>query len=108
MSEERFVQVGGNRLHVVVDGRSDGPWLTCLHALASNLRLWEPQVGPLGAAFRVLRMDARGHGESTADDPAGSVDDLAADVTAVWDALGIERSHVLGLSLGGMIGIGLA
>ena len=108
MSEERFVEVAGNRLHVAIDGRSDGPWLTCLHALAANLRLWEPQVGPLGAAFRLLRISARGHGESTAENAANSVDDLAADVVAVWDALGIERSHVLGLSLGGMTGIGLA
>jgi 3-oxoadipate enol-lactonase len=36
------------------------------------------------------------------------VDDLAADVVGVWDALGIERSHILGLSLGGMTGIGVA
>ena len=63
---------------------------------------------PAGAAFRLLRLDARGHGKSTAANPAASVDDLAADVVAVWDALGIERSHVLGLSLGGMTGIGLA
>lgn len=108
MSEERFVEVGGNRLHVAIDGRGDGPWLTCLHTLASNLSLWEPQLGPLGAAFRLLRLDARGHGDSTAETPAASVDDLAADVAAVWDALGIERSHVLGLSMGGMTGMGLA
>ncbi len=106
--QERFVDVAGNRLHVAIDGRSDGPWLTCLHTLASNLNLWEPQVGPLGAAFRLLRLDARGHGRSTAENPAGSVDDLAADVVAVWDALGIARSHVLGLSMGGMTGMGLA
>ena len=34
---ERFIEVGGNRLHVAVDGGTDRPWLTCLHALASNL-----------------------------------------------------------------------
>lgn len=105
---ERLIDVGGNRLHAVVGGRADGPWLTCLHALASNLTLWEPQVAPLGAAFRLLRLDARGHGKSTADPPAASVDDLASDVVAVWDALGIERSNVLGLSLGGMTGLGIA
>jgi 3-oxoadipate enol-lactonase len=106
--DERFVEVGGNRLHVVVDGETDRPWLTCLHALASNLDLWEPQIAPLGTAFRLLRIDARGHGGSTADNPAASVDDLAADVAGIWDALGIERSHVVGLSLGGMTGIGVA
>jgi 3-oxoadipate enol-lactonase len=107
-SEERFIEAGGNRLHIAIDGRSHGPWLTCLHALAADLRLWAPQVGLLGAHFRLLRISARGHGKSTADNPPASVDDMAADVVAVWDALGIRRSHVLGLSLGGMTGIGLA
>jgi 3-oxoadipate enol-lactonase len=108
MSETRFVDAAGNRLHAVIDGRADGPWLTCLHALASDIRLWEPLVGPLAAGFRLLRIDARGHGRSTAERLAATVDDLANDVVAVWDALGIERSHVLGLSMGGMTGMGLA
>jgi 3-oxoadipate enol-lactonase len=108
MSEERLIEVGGNRLHVAIDGRSDGPWLTCLHALAADMRLWDGQMAQLGAAFRLLRTDVRGHGKSTATTPAATVDDLAADVVAIWDALGIERSHVLGLSMGGMTGMGLA
>jgi hypothetical protein len=37
VSEERFIEVAGNRLLVAIDGRSDGPWLTCLHALAPHL-----------------------------------------------------------------------
>lgn len=106
--DERFVEVGGNRLHIAVEGRADRPWLTLLNSLAADMRMWEPQIAPLGAAFRLLRIDARGHGGSTAANPATSVDDLAADVVAVWDALGIARSHVLGLSLGGMTGIGVA
>ena len=107
-SEERVIEVAGNRLHVAIDGRSDGPWLTCLHSLAADLAMWEPQVAPLSADFRLLRLDARGHGKSTADKPATVIDNLVSDVVAVWDALGIERSHILGLSLGGMTGIGLA
>jgi 3-oxoadipate enol-lactonase len=107
-AEERFVEVGGHRLEIAIDGRVGAPWLTCLHALAADLRLWASQIGPLGAHFRLLRISARGHGKSTADNPPVSMDDLAADVVAVWDALRIARSHVLGLSLGGMTGIALA
>ena len=51
---------------------------------------------------------ARGHGRSTAPHPTSSLDELAADVAAIWDALGIERSSILGISLGGMTGVGLA
>jgi 3-oxoadipate enol-lactonase len=108
MSEERFIPVGTNRLHVLIDGGPDRPWLTCLHGAATNVHLWDPQISALGSLFRILRIDVRGHGKSTADVTAESFDDLVADVIAVWDALGIETSTVVGLSLGGMTGFGLA
>jgi 3-oxoadipate enol-lactonase len=91
-----------------VEGAEGKPWLTCLHTLASNVTLWDAQVPALAQHFRLLRLDARGHGQSTAAHPAASLDDLVADVAAVWDALGIERSSILGISLGGMTGVGLA
>jgi 3-oxoadipate enol-lactonase len=108
MPEERFIEVGGNKLHAIIDGAADNPWLTCLHTLASDLTIWDDQAAALAESFRTLRLDARGHGQSTAGHPASSLEDLAADVAAVWDALGIERSDILGISLGGMTGVGLA
>jgi 3-oxoadipate enol-lactonase len=108
MAEEQFIEVGGNKLRAVIDGAADKPWLTCLHTLASNLHLWDAQAPALAESFRTLRLDARGHGRSTADNPAASLEELAADVVAVWDALGIERSDILGISMGGMTGVGLA
>jgi 3-oxoadipate enol-lactonase len=108
MAEQHFIEVGGNKLHAVIDGPADRPWLTCLHTLASNLHLWDDQAPELAKSFGTLRLDARGHGQSTADNPAGSLEELAADVAAVWDAFGIERSDILGISLGGMTGVGLA
>lgn len=108
MAEARTIDAGGNKLHAMLDGKQSAPWLTCLHALATDLRLWDGHVGALGSAFRVLRIDARGHGKSTAENPASSLADMVADVVAVWDALGIDSSLVLGLSLGGMTGFGLA
>jgi 3-oxoadipate enol-lactonase len=107
MAEEHFIEANGNTLHALVEG-AEGEWLTCLHTLASNVTLWDAQVPPLAEHFRLLRLDARGHGQSTAANPAGSMQDLVADVAAVWDALGIERSNILGISLGGMTGVGLA
>lgn len=108
MSEEHFIAVGGNKLHAIVDGKEGAPWLTCLHGLATNATLWDAQVPAFTESFRVLRTDMRGHGESEAKNPASSFDDLIADVVGIWDALGIERSNVLGLSMGGMTGVGLA
>lgn len=108
MSEEHFIEVGGNKLHALVEGTEGKPWLTLLHTLASNLTIWDDTVSALGRDYRLLRLDARGHGQSTADNPADSLEDLGADVVAVWDALGIQRSNILGISLGGMTGVGLA
>ena len=108
MTEERFVPVGGNSLRVLIDGDADRPWLTCLHGADTNVHLWDPQIAALAPLFRILRIDVRGHGKSTADVVARSFDDLVGDVIAVWDALGIDKSTVMGLSLGGMTGFGIA
>jgi 3-oxoadipate enol-lactonase len=74
------------------------------NSLASNLSMWDPQMSALTSRFRVLRYDTRGHGGT--DAPAGpySLDELAEDVRALWQVLGITRTHFIGLSMGGMIG----
>ena len=108
MSEERFIAVGGNKLRVLIDGRADKPWLTMLHGAATNVHLWDAQIAPLESLFHILRIDVRGHGKSSAEIVAQDFDGLVADVIAVWDALGIRKSSVMGLSLGGMTGFGLA
>lgn len=81
-----------------------GPCVTLSHPLACDLSVWDGQVDELAQRFSVLRFDARGHGSSSA--PAGeyAFEAMADDVIALLDALGIERTHFVGLSLGGMIG----
>ena len=106
-AEGSLIAAGDVELYVDVAGEPTRPWLTCLHALATDRRLWDAQLPALLRHFRVLRIDLRGHGRSPAGDPDYQIDLLARDVVAVWDALGIERSAVLGLSLGGMIALEL-
>jgi len=91
-----------------IEGVAGAPVVTLSHALATNLTLWEPQMPTLLRNYRVLRFDTRGHGRSYA--PAGSytLDMLASDVIGLLDFLGIERTHFVGLSMGGMIGQVLA
>lgn len=69
---------------------------------------WEPLVGPLAERYRVVWYDNRGIGES--DKPVGpyTVAQLAEDAVAVLDERGIERAHVVGTSLGGMVAQELA
>ena len=96
----------GISIHYEIQGR--GPWLTLAHALAGDLGLWDEQVAELAGDFTLLRYDLRGPGGSNMPPAPWQLADLAADVIALWDALGIERSHFVGLSLGGMIGQHLA
>jgi 3-oxoadipate enol-lactonase len=62
----------------------------------------------LAERFRVVSYDTRGHGESPAPQGPYTIDDLADDVVALLDELGVQRAHVVGLSLGGMTGLRLA
>lgn len=102
------IDVNGLKLNYEIEGKEDAPCITLSHALANNLTLWDDQVALLKGRYRVLRYDQRGHGESEAAPGPYSFAMLIGDVIALWDALGIAQSHWAGLSIGGMIGYGLA
>ena len=68
----------------------------------------DEQVAALETDFQILRYDKRGHGTSQAVREPYALDDLVGDVVAIWDTLGVRRSHVVGLSIGGRIGLRLA
>ncbi len=97
------------RLYFDLVGPEKAPVVCCCHSLSSDGGMWAEQVPPLLAAgFRVLRLDMRGHGGS--DPVAGdyTMKDLADDVVAVLDHLGLQKVHYIGLSIGGMLGQALA
>ena len=99
----RFLQLPTHRLHYRIDG-SAGPWVLLCNSLGTDLRMWDGQVSALSARHRVLRYDCRGHGESTAPPAPYDLADLGRDALDLLDALGIERAHFCGLSLGGLTG----
>ncbi len=106
--EVHGVEVHGVEVHSVADGPEAGPVVVLGGSLGSDLRMWEPQVKPLvEQGFRVIRYDARGHGKSPVPPGPYSLDDLGADVLALLDSHGVERAHLVGLSLGGMTGMWL-
>lgn len=94
--------------HYALEGPADAPVVTLSHSLAASLEMWEPQLPALTKHFRVLRYDTRGHGGSEVPPGAYSLSMLASDVRALLGALGIARTHFVGLSLGGMIGQAIA
>jgi 3-oxoadipate enol-lactonase len=82
----------------------EGPWVAMSHSLACNLSMWDEQAKLLSRKFKVLRYDTRGHGGSSAPPGPYTLEQLADDAKALFDALGIKRAHWIGLSMGGMIG----
>ena len=107
MGQQNHLARGDYRLHYEIGGTEGKPWLTFLHALATSTALWEPQAEAFAGDYRILRIDFRGHGGSTVGAAPYAIPDLADDVAAVWDAAGLERSSVVGLSLGGMTALAL-
>jgi 3-oxoadipate enol-lactonase len=91
-----------------VHGPQTGPWVTLSHPIGASQAIWAGQIEALAPKHRVLVYDIRGHGQDQGRETTCSVDDLAHDVLRLWDQLGIRRSHFVGLSLGGCIGVALA
>lgn len=94
--------------HYVVDGPADAPVLVLGPSLGTTLALFDPQVAALAGQYRIVRFDLRGHGGSPAPSGPYTIGDLAGDVLELADALGIERFHYAGVSIGGAIGQQLA
>jgi 3-oxoadipate enol-lactonase len=90
------------RTHYEVDGKR-GPWVTFVTGIANDTTMWKSQVPALAKEFRVLCYDLRGQGGSEATKPPYTVDLLVRDLLDLWQTLGIEKSHLVGLGLGGAI-----
>ncbi len=101
------LRVGDDFFNVVVEGQENKPALLLSHSLGANLHMWDAQVPVLTHHFRVIRYDSRGHGRSDAPRGPYSIWRLGRDALGVLDALGIEKAHVLGLSMGGFVGLWL-
>lgn len=79
-----------------------------LHGLGGDAGFWRAEQAALAEHFRVLAIDLRGSGLSSATDQAFSIEDLAQDVSAVLQHLGIASAHVVGFSMGGLVAQALA
>jgi len=103
-----FAASGGARIYWKLEGTNDKPALVLLNSIGTDLGLWDAAMPALLGAFRVLRLDTRGHGASDAPDGDYTLAQLAGDTAAAMDAAGITRAAVAGVSLGGMIAMELA
>lgn len=100
------VKANGIVLHVEDRGPRDAPALAFINSVGTDFRIWDAVV-PQFPHHRTLRYDKRGHGLSTSEG-GDSIEAHAADLAALLDASGIRQATVVGLSIGGMIALGLA
>ncbi|GAA3133235.1 alpha/beta fold hydrolase [Streptomyces rameus] len=98
------LDVGGATLVYDDEGPRDSAEvpLVFVHGWTANRRRWDHQTAHFSARRRVVRLDLRGHGESTGAG-ARTIEEPARDVLALLDHIGVERCALVGHSMGGMI-----
>jgi 3-oxoadipate enol-lactonase len=101
------VRTNGQELFYEIHGA--GPPLVLVMGIGYDSSLWTLQQVPvLATRFRVVLLDNRDAGRSSRADHPYAIADMADDVAGLLDALDIQRTHLLGLSMGSMIGMEFA
>lgn len=96
--------INGFEMYYEVSGSENNPWLVLIHGLAGSTVCWKKQIDKFSKHFRVLNLDLVGHGRSGALSLKRYSGEIAANhIRLLMDRLGIERAHVLGLSLGTIV-----
>ena len=102
------VSSSGVTIAYEVHGDDGAPVLLFLNSIGSTRALWDRQRRAFGGPHRVIRYDARGHGQSGVPPGPYTIAQLGQDALAILDAEQIAAAHVCGLSLGGITALWLA
>lgn len=101
------IEINGVNICVEDHGSSESAILF-LHFSGANLRMWDRMIPLMHERHRCIALDLRAHGRSSAPGAGYHPADFAADILGVLDALEIEKTHVVGSSLGAEVGLSLA
>lgn len=105
-----FVSHRGQNIHYTVEG--SGPLVVLQHGLFLDAQSWKRTgfVDALVERYQVACVDSLGHGlsDKAADPALYAQDQRAGDLVAVIDDLGVDRAHLVGHSMGGWMGVGMA
>ena len=105
----QFAKSGDATLHVEHRPSAGMPTIVFVNSLGSDLRIWDGVVEVLArAGHGALRFDLRGHGLSDLGTPPRLIADHVADLAAVMDQFDVKRATICGVSVGGMIALGLS
>jgi pimeloyl-ACP methyl ester carboxylesterase len=105
MPTDKFLIANGLRLHYLDYGGADSlPWIVCIHGLSSNAHNFDALAPHLAAKYHVISIDVRGRGDSEWGPPTEYLpQNYVTDLVAMLDQLGIERTNLIGTSMGGII-----
>jgi pyruvate dehydrogenase E2 component (dihydrolipoamide acetyltransferase) len=105
--ELQTADIGGRKISYAGAG-TDGEVILLVHGYGGDRNSWLFLQEPLAARYRVYALDLPGHGTSAKDVGDGSIGMLADAVTGVLDALGADRAHLVGHSMGGAVALAVA
>ena len=104
LTRQRHLRLpSGIHLNLIEQGESEGLPVLLLHGWPDSSQSWELLLPLLPSAWRVFAIDQRGHGHSDRPREGYAIDQLAADVEALLDELGLPRSVVVGHSMGSFV-----
>jgi aminoacrylate hydrolase len=98
----------GQRIDVAYQIAGDGPAVIAIQGVGVIGNGWRPQIDELARRFRVVTFDNRGIGRSAPGTPPLTIEDMASDVVALMNSIGVDRAHLIGHSMGGLIALHVA
>jgi pyruvate dehydrogenase E2 component (dihydrolipoamide acetyltransferase) len=106
--EPETVEVGGRQIQYLKIGEAEGPPLLLLHGFGGDINIWVFNQEALATERAVYAIDLPGHGGSTKDVGEGDLASFVDVVAGFMDAMGIEKAHIFGHSMGGAVAGSLA
>jgi len=104
----RVITSNGYAIGYEESGAGDAAPIVFLHGVGSDKSVWRPQLRHFGETRRAVAFDYPGYGDSDPAPEGTTRDDYAAAIISGMHELGIDRAHVCGLSLGGVVAIAMA
>jgi aminoacrylate hydrolase len=105
---EQGAEPVGQRIAVAYQLAGDGPAVIAIQGVGVIGNGWRPQIDEFARRFRMVTFDNRGIGRSAPGTPPLTIEDMAGDVVALMNTVGVDRAHVIGHSMGGLIALHVA
>ena len=104
--EAGYAEINDITMYFEIYGTGDP--LLIMHGGTGSIEDLQYQIFALSQVYRVIAPDSRGHGRTSDSDQPLSYELMAKDMIALMDLLGLQKVHVVGLSMGGTTGLELA